>query len=245
MTRLFVQPLRRTISRTAYIYLLLLILTLVACSSPNSTTRSLSTPQAPPTSPPPVVKVQKVPGQNGGKDQYSFTPSSLTVNAAVVVTFINETNTTLTLISTPTHGITGVSILDQNETQEIQFPTPGSFTISSKEHPEAKLSATILGPASDVTPYVAVVLAEKRGATNSYFFRPATIEIDDGYPPLLIVNESDETQILTIKSMQGVIVGRGILDKNESQLFQLAENNVYTVSSNAHPGTKLIVNAPD
>jgi hypothetical protein len=42
-----------------------------------------------------------------------------------------------------------------------------------------------------------------------------------------------------------VIVGGGILDKNESQIFQLAEDNVYTVTSKAHPETKLTVNAED
>src|SRR5690242_516566 len=245
MTSLGAYPPHRRLSTAACLCLLLLLFLLGACGSSSTITPSSSPPPAPPTSTPPVVKVQKGPGPNGGQDQYFFRPNHFTVNAAVVVTFINETNAVFTLSSTPAHGMTGINMLEQNETEGIQFPTPGSFTIRSKEHPEAQLAATILGPASEITPYVTVVLAEKHGTLNSYFFRPGTIEIDDGYPPLLIVNQSDETQIVSIRSMQGVIVAEGILDKNESQLFQLAEDNVYTVSSKAHPDAKLTVNAPD
>jgi hypothetical protein len=191
------------------------------------------------------VKVQQGPGQNGGQVQYVFRPNHFTVNAAVVVTFINETNAVFTLGSAPAHGMTGINILEQHETEGVQFPTPGFFTIRSKEHPEAQLAATILGPASEITPYVTVVFAERHGALNRYFFRPSTIEIDDGYPPLLIVNQSDEMQIVSIRSMRGALVAEGILDKHESQLFQLAEDNVYTLSSKAHPEAKLTVDAPD
>ena len=245
MTSICAYPPHRRLSPAACLCLLPLLLLLGACGSSSTITHSSPPTAAPPGQTPPIVKVQKVAGLKGGQDQYFFRPNQFTINAAVVVTFINETDATFTLISTPAHGMTGVSILDQHETQGVQFPTPGSFTIRSKEHPEAQLAATILGPASAITPYVTAVLAEKHGAPNSYFFRPSTLEIDDGYPPLLIVNQSDETQLVSIRSMQGVIVAEGILDKNESQLFQLAEDNVYTVRSKAHPDAKLTVNAPD
>jgi hypothetical protein len=185
------------------------------------------------------VKVKEVRGSNGGKNQYSFSPSTVRGNVGDIITFVNQSDAAHALISTPTGWITGSSILDVNETQAIELLKPGSFTISSQEHPEAKLSASVGGSSNDVLPPQAVVLSEKQGAKASYSFSPTDIGVDLSYGAL-IVNQTAETQILMITPAQGAVEG-SIIDKNETQLMQFTQEFNYIVSSKAHPEAKVMI----
>ena len=251
MKRLFAQSLCRTTSWTRLVCLLILTLIMAACgqgslttqSSQPKTTRTNSSPTQTGTtvsSSPLKVKVTEVRGSNGGKDHYFFSPNILTGNVGNILTFVNESDAIHTLISTLTGGITGGSNLAVNETQAVQFLKPGSFTISSQEHPDAKLSATVGGSASDIIPPQKIELSEMHGTKVSYFFNPTNVGVDVGYG-ILIVNQTNETQILMITPADGVVV-ESIIDKNETQLLQFSAEYNYTITIKDHPeGTMVVI----
>ncbi|MBE3560448.1 MAG: hypothetical protein IMW89_14675 [Ktedonobacteraceae bacterium] len=79
----------------------------------------------------------------GKPDQYSFNPQSVTIENGDSITFVNQTDEDHTLMCTPDAGIGRDLQIDENEQQIVKFPKEGTYTCSSIEHPDAKMTIIV------------------------------------------------------------------------------------------------------
>ncbi len=80
----------------------------------------------------------------GQDDVYAFSSPSITIKAGDSVSFTNQTDEMHTLKCTPDAGIGQVKV-DENETMTVTFSKPGTYMLSSKEHPDARMMITVEG----------------------------------------------------------------------------------------------------
>lgn len=188
-----------------------------------------------------VVKITEVVAANGGKGQYSFTPGTLSVKAGDMVTFINQTDEAHTLMSTPAGSVADGNMISKNETQVVRFLQAGSFTISSVEHPDARLAVTVGSASAALAPLAQVKITEvvaTNGGKDQYSFSPTTVTVDNA--TLVFVNQTDEDHTL-MSNVNGGFADGTVISKNETQVIHFSKDGTYTISSMEHPDAKLTV----
>ena len=244
MSTVFVASFRRRTYLTLLVSLIALALAMTACgtgatTSPNS--GSSANTSVGMSGGLQVVKITEVIAANGGKDQYSFSPATLSVKAGDMVNFINQTDEGHTLMSTPAGGIADGNMISKNETQTVRFLQTGSFTVSSAEHPEATLAVTIGSAAGVLAPLTQVKIMEivaSNGGKDQYTFEPASITVNND--TLVFMNQTDEPHTL-MGNVDGGLADGTIVSKNEVQIIHFSKDGTYTISSKEHPDAKLTV----
>src|SRR6266496_961102 len=158
MVTLSSRPLHRITRWSLFGCLLLLVLILTACGDSGSTQSSTSSQNSTASNSNSsssatmtgnsagtlqTVKITEVQATNGGKDQYSFSPNTLSVKMGDMVTFVNQTDENHTLTSNIMGGFPDGSLISKNETQIIHFAKDGTYTIHSVEHHDATMTVTV------------------------------------------------------------------------------------------------------
>ncbi len=248
MVTLSSRPVHRITRWSLFGCLLLLVLILTACGDSGSTQSSTSSQNSTASNSNSsssatmtgnsagtlqTVKITEVQATNGGKDQYSFSPNTLSVKMGDMVTFINQTDEDHTLMSTPAGSIDEGNKISKNETQVVRFLTAGSFTITSMTHPDATIAVTVASAAA-LAPLTTVKLTEVQstnGGKDQYSFTPNSVSVDND--TLVFVNQTDENHTLTSNIMDGFPDG-SLISKNETQIIHFAKDGTYTIHSVEH-----------
>jgi plastocyanin len=90
-----------------------------------------------------TLKLTEVVGMGG--DKYSFSPKTLTVDEGDMVTVVNKTDESHSLVCTPNGRGTQNAKVFKGETQVITFAKAGTFNCSSLQHKDAKVKVVVKG----------------------------------------------------------------------------------------------------
>jgi uncharacterized cupredoxin-like copper-binding protein len=160
----------------------------------------------------------------------TYTQSSVSLKQGDILTIVNTTRQSFTLTTTPAAGIPFTTV-DPGETQAVPFAHAGSFSVSSQEHPQARLTvqvAATTGVTCGYTPIATVSFdASYTSPTRPYFFTPTSLTLKAGQS-ITLSNLSDNN--LTFISTPDANLGNITLDRNEHQLLLFANPGTYTIS---------------
>jgi plastocyanin len=188
-----------------------------------------------------VLKITEKQSSNGGKDQYSFAPTTLNVQAGDMVEVMNQSDEDHTLVSNPAGAIAEGNMISKNETQIVRFLKAGSFTITSREHPDVQLAVTVrdaAGALPDLTVVKIKETASSNGGKDKYWFSSATITVNND--TLVFQNETDEAHTL-MSHPDGGFADGSVISLNETQIIHFTKDGTYTISSMEHPEAVLTV----
>jgi plastocyanin len=180
----------------------------------------------------------------GKQDQYSFTPNVVTIKTGEYITFTNQTDERHTLITTPEANLAN-SVIDENESQPVQFNQAGAFTVGSQGAAQrGSMKVTVSSDKGQTcgmkTPVGTLTFAEKKtaGQQDQYSFSPTTETIKVG-DSLTLVNNSDKVHTFVCTPAVGINRGDAQLDPNEQQVVQFPQAGTYQCSSKEHPSAKV------
>ncbi len=160
----------------------------------------------------------------------TYTQSGVSLKQGDTLTIVNTTRQSFTLTTTPDAGIPFTTV-DPDETQAVPFPHAGVFSVSSQEHPQAKLAvqvAATAGVTCGFTPVATVSFdASYTSPTQPYFFVPTSLTLKAGQS-ITLSNLSDNN--LTFISTPNANLGNIALDRNEHQLLLFANPGTYAIS---------------
>jgi len=175
----------------------------------------------------------------------TFNQSRVSLKMGDTLTIVNSTKEEFTLTTTPDAGIR-LTVVDPGETEHVPFQKAGGFTLSSQEHPTAKLAvqvANTAGVTCGFTPVATVSFdANYKDPKNQYFFTPKSVTIKEGQS-ITLSNLADYD--LTFTSKPDADLGNIQLDRNEHQLLQFHENGTYTLACKEFPTQQFTVIVQD
>ncbi|GHO98588.1 hypothetical protein KSF_086360 [Reticulibacter mediterranei] len=171
----------------------------------------------------------------------TFNQSRVSLKMGDTLTIVNSTKGEFTLTTTPDAGIR-LTIVDPGETEHVPFQKAGGFTLSSQEHPTAKLAVQVestAGVTCGFTPVATVSFdANYKDPKNQYFFTPKSVTIKEGQS-ITLSNLADYD--LTFTAKPDADLGNIQLDRNEHQLLQFHDNGTYTISCKEFPTQQFTV----
>lgn len=165
-----------------------------------------------------------------------YTPQSVTINKGDTLVFNNPTSQSFTLTTQPDASIP-FTVVDPGETQPTPFPQSGTFTVSSKEHPNDSLTVHVSstpGVTCGYTPVATISFdASYSNTAASYFFAPSTVTIKEGQS-IILSNLTDQNK-MTYTSKPDADLGNIVLDANENQLLLFSDDGTYTITCAQFP----------
>ena len=171
----------------------------------------------------------------------TYNQSSVSLKKGDTLTIVNQSQDSFTITTQPDAGIRFTTV-DPGETEYVPFPNAGTFTLSSQEHPDAKLTvqvAATAGTTCGFTPVATVSFdANYTNPDNQYFFIPTTVTIKEGQR-ITLSNLADYD--LTFTSTPDANLGNITLDRNEHQDLPFAESGTYVISCKQFPNQKFTV----
>ncbi len=176
----------------------------------------------------------------------AFNPTSVSIKKGATLTVQNTGHDSYTLTTTPDAGIR-YTVVDAGETEHVAFPNAGTYTLSSQEHPEAKLTVQVADTAgttcgSTPTQVVSFDANYANTKTDQYFFTLKTATIKEGQS-ITLSNLSDYD--LTFISTPDAGLGNIKIDKNEHQDLTFKDNGTYTISCPQFPNEKFTITVQD
>lgn len=209
---------------------------LAGCGSSTSNRASDGSPPAPaqamPTNCDPAVNVNVV------KDAYDR--ASVSLDAGNTLLVMNTTNDTFTLVTKPDDGLRYM-VLDPQEMEHVPFTKPGSYVLSSKEHPTTALRVNV----STTQRYTCGEQAVSEihfGAHHA--FDPRNVNVNKGES---IQIDNDTKQMITVDSTPDLGMGMGhqLYHPGEHQTLLFNDSGTYTFRVESVPGQTLRVNVAD
>ncbi|MFZ0874778.1 MAG: hypothetical protein WAN20_09675 [Pseudonocardiaceae bacterium] len=203
-------------------------------SSPRNPVSSGSGPpaQAAPTICDPAVNVNVV------NDTYDQTSVNLDTGNTLLV--MNKTNNTFTLVTKPDDGLRYM-VLDPQEMEHVPFTKPGSYVLSSKEHPATALTVNV----STTQRYT----CGEQAVAEIHFgphlaFTPQDVNVNKGES---IQIDNDTKQTITVDSTPDLGMGMGhqLYHPGEHQTLLFNDSATYTFRVEGAPGRTLRVNVAD
>jgi len=183
---------------------------------------------------------------DGQADQYFFNPAVASIKAGEYIAFTNQTDERHTLIATPDADLTN-SVIDENETQPVQFNQAGNFTVESKDAAHrGSMKVTVSsdkGQTCDMKAAIGTLtFAEKKaaGQADQYSFTPNTETLKVG-DSITLANNSDEIHTFVCTPDAGLEGGNIQLDQNERQPIKFAQAGKYQCGSKEHPDAKVTI----
>jgi uncharacterized cupredoxin-like copper-binding protein/plastocyanin len=175
----------------------------------------------------------------------AYKQSSVSLKKGDTLTIVNTTQQSFTLTTKPDAGIRFTTV-DPGETEYVPFPNPGTFTLSSQEHPQDTLAvqvASTAGITCGFTPVATVNFdANYTNPQQQYFFIPTMVTIKEGQS-ITLSNLADAN--LTFESHPDANLGDIALDRNEHQLLFFSDNGTYTISCQQFPNETFTVVVQD
>lgn len=143
----------------------------------------------------------------------AFSPSSVTIQRGAIMAFVNKSDVTRTLKTSPDAGIV-TSVVDAGERQIVQFPQEGTFTVKTGK---AELQVTVSGESGCKEPSTTLTL------TQTGTIAPAKAEVK-ATENFLLTNGSGKAQTLKCSPSSG---GTSTIEKGESQILAVDEAGTY------------------
>jgi plastocyanin len=176
----------------------------------------------------------------------AYDPTSVKLNKGDTLLIQNKTTNSFTLTTTPNAGIP-FTVVDPGELQPVPFPDAGTFTVSSQEHPQAKLMVQVAATAGLTCGYTPVATVSfdanyTNASASQYFFIPTTVTITEGQS-ITLSNLSD--QDLTFTSQPDAGLGNVKIDKNEHQTLFFANNGTYVITCTQFPNEHVTIVVKD
>ena len=171
-------------------------------------------------------------------DRYDQANVSLDAGNTLLVT--NTTNDTFTLVTKPDDGLRYM-VLDPQEMEHVPFAQPGTYVLSSTEHPATALTVHV-SPTRRYTCGEQPVAEIHFGAHHA--FAPQAVNVDKGQS---IQIDNDTQQNLTVDSTPDLGVGMGhqIYHPGEQQTLLFNDSGLHTFRVEQVPGQVLHVNVAD
>jgi uncharacterized cupredoxin-like copper-binding protein/plastocyanin len=135
-----------------------------------------------------------------------------------------------------------VTLGSPSNSRYIYIPFPGSFTLSSKEHPEAKATISVSKAAGETCggmPTLVRYDANYSDPKNRYFFTPTQVTIKKGQR-IRLTNLLD--QPITFKVTPDIGLGEINIALSWSQDIEFMTEGTYTISSVQFPNGQVTVN---
>jgi plastocyanin len=209
------------------------VVLLAGCTGSASNAASSESASAPsPAKPASCDPAQMV---NVINDRYDQASVNLDAGNTLLVT--NTTNDTFTLVTKPDDGLRYM-VLDPQEMEHVPFTQPGTYVLSSKEHPATALTVHV-SPTRRYTCGEQPVAEIHFGAHHA--FAPESVTVNKGES---IQIDNDTTQNLTVDSSPDLGVGMGhqIYHPGEHQTLLFNDGGPYTFRVEQLPGPTLHVN---
>jgi hypothetical protein len=209
---------------------------LAACdSSTSNSTSTGSTPTPAQAAPANCDPAQMVNVVNDAYDQ-----PSVNLDAGNTLLVTNQTNDTFTLVTKPDDGLRYM-VLDPQEMEHVPFTQPGSYVLTSKEHPTAALSVNVSATRRYTCGEQAVAEIHF-GAAHT--FTPQQVNVSKGES---IQIDNDTNQKLTVDSTPDLGIGMGhqIYNPGEHQTLLFNDSGTYLFRIEQTSGPTLRVNVAD
>jgi plastocyanin len=169
-----------------------------------------------------------------------FDQASVNLNAGNTLLVTNTTNDTFTLVTKPDDGLRYM-VLDPQEMEHVPFTQPGTYVLSSKEHPATALTVHV----SETRRYTCgeqPVAEIHFGAQHA--FAPQVVAVSRG-ESIQIDNDTDQNLTIDSAPDLGVGMGHQIYHPGEHQTLLFNDSGPYTFRVEQVPGPILHVNVAD
>src|SRR5262249_8275437 len=145
------------------------------------------------------------------------------------------------LVSNPDAG-TVMTTVFKKETQEVQFPQAGTFTVQSEDAKHRATLTVVVAEASGAcaAPKDTLTLTELVGHPDKDSVKPAPLTVEMG-AMVTIVNKTDEQHSLSCTPNPGLNGDDPKLDKGESQVVVFTKAGTFTCTSLQHKDAKVKV----
>jgi plastocyanin len=210
---------------------------LAGCGS--STSNSASSGSAP--TPAQAAPANCNPAVNVNVVHDAYDQTSVTLDAGNTLLVMNKTNNTFTLVTKPDDGLRYM-VLDPQEMEHVPFTKPGSYVLSSKEHPTTALTVNV----STTQRYTCgeQAVAEIHFGEH-HAFAPQDVKVDKGES---IQVDNDTQQTITVDSTPDLGMGMGhqLYHPGEHQTLLFNDSGTYMFRVEGAPsGRTLQVNVAD
>jgi plastocyanin len=173
-------------------------------------------------------------------DNNTYTPASVSLKMGEAL-MITHTGSQYTPTMSPQAGET-MLIGGPKDTTSLTFNYPGIFTLSSKEHPEAKAAILVsqtAGSTCGITPVTTVYFSTSyTPSKNGHFFTPAQVTIKKGQS-MKLSNLVD--QDFTFVSTPDVGLGTIQIGHYDDKNLLFTATGTYTISCEQFPDKKFTV----
>lgn len=170
----------------------------------------------------------------------AYTPANIKLKMGEILTILNTGSQYTPTVSPPTGVMSTIG--GPKTTRYLTFNYPGTFTLSSQEHPEAKATISVsltTGSTCDIASVTTVSFSTSYvNPKNGYFFTPAQITIKKGQSiNLSNLIDGDFTFISTPDAGLGNIK----IDHYEDRDLLFTTEGTYTISCVQFPNKKFTV----
>ncbi len=172
----------------------------------------------------------------------TYAPASISLKKGDTLTVTNTDKETETLTTTP-DAATAFTTIDSNKTAYVTFLVAGTFTLSSREHPEAKATIAVSKTAGTTCGMTLGAMVSfdanfANPANNRYFFIPTQVTIKQDQS-LRLSNLADLS--LSFASVPDIDLGRVVVWKNQYRDLKFTNTGTYTISCVQFPNKKFTV----
>jgi plastocyanin len=209
------------------------LLALAACGGKTSSAAGPSA-AATPSNTPAVSQCDPAIMTNIVNDAYDR--KSVNLNMGDTLLVMNETNDTFTLKTIPDDGLRYM-VVDSKEMEHVPFNKPGTFTLTSQEHPGATLAVVVSstpGSTCGETPVATIDFG------TGHAFTPATATITEGQS-IMIANMSGQTLDMMSNPDLGAGMGSQMYHPGERQTILFTNDGTYVFTAQQYPNTHLTV----
>jgi plastocyanin len=166
----------------------------------------------------------------------AYDRKSVNLNMGDTLLVMNETNDTFTLKTIPDDGLRYM-VVDSKEMEHVPFNKPGTFTLTSQEHPGATLAVVVSstpGSTCGETPVATIDFG------TGHAFTPATATITEGQS-IMIANMSGQTLDMMSNPDLGAGMGSQLYHPGERQTILFTNDGTYVFTAQQYPNTHLTV----
>lgn len=164
----------------------------------------------------------------------AYDRESVSLNMGDTLLVMNETNDTFTLKTIPDNGLRYM-VVDPKEMEHVPFNKPGTFTLTSQEHPHTTLTVAVSpkpGSTCGETPVATIEFG------TGHAFTPVTTTITEG-ESILIANTSGQALNVTSDPDLGPGMGDQLYHPGERQTILFPNDGTYIFTAQEYPNTHL------
>lgn len=166
----------------------------------------------------------------------AYDRESVSLNMGDTLLVMNEKNDTFTLKTIPDNGLRYM-VVDPKKMEHVPFNKPGTFTLTSQEHPRTTLTVAVSpkpGSTCGETPVTTIEFG------TGHAFTPPAATITEG-ESILIANTSGQALEVTSNPDLGPGMGDQLYHPGERQTILFPNDGTYVFTAQQYPKTHLTV----